>query len=91
LAGLILVVGRSTKVPQCSVCSTELVKKDRRVLITAGAALAMAAIGLVFADNPWLWLFALFLASISFYLLSWGIAGKGYWCRTCKRIPPDLL
>jgi hypothetical protein len=67
-----------------------LVQKSRRRLIGAGI-LAVVVAGLLFLPSIiWISACGLFLGCIGVYLLLWGVVGKGYWCRTCKRIPPDM-
>lgn len=74
----------------CPMCGTELVKKNRGVLIGSGAAAVLLGIGLFWFSIIWLAACGLFIGCIGVYLLMWGTTGKGYWCRTCKRVPSDM-
>jgi hypothetical protein len=50
----------------------------------------IAGVALFLPSIIWISACGLFAGCIGIYLLMWGIVGKGYWCRTCKRIPPDM-
>ncbi len=76
--------------PHCPICGTELVQKSRRLLVGTGVGAVLAAVLLFLPSIIWVSACGLFAGCIGIYFLMWGIVGKGYWCRTCKRIPPDM-
>ncbi|MGC8559394.1 MAG: hypothetical protein ACP5O1_01805 [Phycisphaerae bacterium] len=65
-------------------------QKRRGMLIGTGAGAVIVAVLLFLPSIIWVSACGLFAGCIGIYLLMWGIVGKGYWCRTCKRIPPDM-
>lgn len=69
----------------CPACGHPLTQKSRLKLFLAGAALLLLSVPLVL--RPYVWTIAILLGAIGLYLLMWGVAGKGRWCRRCKKFP----
>jgi hypothetical protein len=68
---------------QCKRCGGEVVKKSRLRLALVGASL-LAAPGPAVLWPPW-WVPGVVLGLAGVYLLAWAGAGRGLWCRGCKR------
>jgi hypothetical protein len=68
---------------ECRRCGGEVVRKSRGRLALVGV-LMLAALGLGPLWPP-LWLPAVALGLTGAYLLAWAWAGRGRWCRGCKR------
>jgi hypothetical protein len=67
----------------CQRCGGEVVRKSRpRLALVGGLLLAGPGLGFVWAP---LWLPAVVLGLTGAYLLAWASAGRGRWCRCCKR------
>jgi hypothetical protein len=67
----------------CKRCSGEVVQKSHGRLALVGTLL-LAAVGLGVLW-PVLWVPAAVLGLTGVYLLAWASAGRGRWCRGCKR------
>ena len=68
----------------CRRCaSSDLVSKSRARLLLVGV-LMIGALGVAPLWAP-LWGPATLSAATGAYLLLWATAGRGRWCRTCKR------
>jgi hypothetical protein len=68
---------------QCRRCSGEVVQKSRARLAIVGILMfAILGLGLLW---PPLWLPAVVFGMTGAYLLIWASAGRGRWCRGCKR------
>ncbi|HVA51868.1 MAG TPA: hypothetical protein VNH11_36335 [Pirellulales bacterium] len=67
----------------CKRCGGEVVQKPvARLMLVGVAMLAGAGLG---AGSPMLWVPAAVLGLTGIYLLIWALAGRGRWCRGCKR------
>lgn len=67
----------------CRRCGGLVVRKSRARLAAVGV-LMVAGLGLGFVWAP-LWFPAVILGLTGAYLLVWASAGRGRWCRGCKR------
>jgi hypothetical protein len=67
----------------CGRCAAEVVSKSRARLVLVGV-LMIGALGVAPLWAP-LWAPATLSAATGAYLLLWATAGRGRWCRTCKR------
>ena len=68
---------------QCRRCGGEVVQKSRSRLALVGA-LMLVSVGLGVLWAP-LWVPAVVLGLTGVYLMAWASAGRGRWCRGCKR------
>jgi hypothetical protein len=68
---------------QCKRCGGEVVQKPIGRLVLVGVAM-LACAGLA-AGWSVLWLPTTILGLTGVYLLIWAVAGRGRWCRGCKR------
>jgi hypothetical protein len=71
---------------RCPNCGTELVQRNRTVLLLASAAMLVAAATALFLYAV-LWIVAALFLVIAVYLITWSTVGKGLWCRRCKNFP----
>ncbi len=71
-------------VSTCRTCSGELIQKNRLRLFLVGV-LMVAAPGIAFIV-PYFWVPGIVLLLTGGYLIVWATIGRGYWCRTCKKI-----
>jgi hypothetical protein len=67
----------------CKRCGGEVVQKSRGRLVVVGV-LMLAGLGLG-PLWPALWAPAVILGLAGAYLVVWALAGRGRWCRGCKR------
>jgi hypothetical protein len=67
----------------CGRCGGQVVLKSRARLAGVGG-LMLGGLGLGFLWPP-LWAPAVIFALTGAYLLAWASAGRGRWCRGCKR------
>ncbi len=80
-------VGMSHALPEtCPTCGSALIQKSRGRLLTVGALMIVAA-GAAAWFVPHAVVAAVITVLAGAYLVVWGSAGKGRWCRTCKRFP----
>ena len=67
---------------ECSRCHGPLILKSRPRLVGVGILLiATLALGPL---AGWLWVPVCLAAVTGVYLVVWGTAGRGRWCRACK-------
>jgi hypothetical protein len=69
--------------PPCRRCGGQVVQKHRARLVLVGV-LMLVGLGLGVLWSP-LWVPAVILGLTGAYLLVWASAGRGRWCRGCKR------
>lgn len=67
----------------CKRCGGQVVQKSRARLVGVGG-LMLTGLGLGFLWPP-LWALATIPGLTGVYLLVWASAGRGRWCRGCKR------
>jgi hypothetical protein len=67
---------------ECPRCHGPLILKNRTRLVSVGILLiATLALGPL---AGWIWVPAGLAAVTGVYLVAWGAAGRGRWCRACK-------
>jgi hypothetical protein len=67
----------------CKRCGGPVVRKSRARLVGVGGLMVLGlGLGLLW---PPVWVPAVILGLIGAYLLVWASAGRGRWCRQCKR------
>ena len=69
---------------RCRTCGGDMVQKSRLRLSAIGL-LMTTSIAIVFRF-AWFWVPAILLIPMGIYLLVWATLGRGYWCRSCKKI-----
>jgi hypothetical protein len=68
----------------CPACNNVLIQKNRATLFFTGIALLIISVA-IFIFLIALWPAAALLILIAGYLIIWSTAGRGLWCRQCKK------
>jgi hypothetical protein len=61
-----------------------MVRKNRLRLFAVGVLMVTSVVLAAFI--PYFWAPGIILGLTGLYLVIWATLGRGYWCRTCKKI-----